>query len=148
MDLQNIISAETLRELLSQARKAGWEHLIYPYGFNAQNKGQTDWHQHVWRRGQVQISFDMGRIDIQDLNHSATTHAWSFPAELLDMDGLTLVLSVALSQIGGPGFDVPDLPTKSTDCYGGCCYNALKDECVDRDCDCHAVNAGDRIGAA
>lgn len=27
---------------------------------------------------------------------------------------------------------------KSTDCAGGCCYNAFKNECVAPDCHCHA----------
>lgn len=26
---------------------------------------------------------------------------------------------------------------KTTDCAGGCCYNAFKDECVAPDCQCH-----------
>lgn len=152
MELQNIISAESVRELLTQARRAGWEHVVY--SLDCSRHGDLNGHQHVWRRGQCQISFDLGRLSIVQTGrppYMSHAEGWTFPTDLLDMDGLTLVLSVALTQFGGPGFLSPDGERtqqeiaildryhgqKSTNCAGGCCYNALKDECVDPSCYCH-----------
>lgn len=53
--------------------------------------------------------------------------------------GMVQSLAVAVSEIATQAFQMKEelVVSKSTDCDGGCCYNALKDECVNAECDCH-----------